>query len=86
MAELKVTLRGQNELIGKYESAVNQWIKKDGKELAKKALSAGGNVLLNLANNALKSKGLGTLKFENTLKKNLKSNLMEVYNQKNKRR
>ena len=57
-------------------------MKKDGKELAKKALSAGGNVLLSLTNKVLKSKGLGDLKFENTLKKNLKSNLMEVYNQK----
>lgn len=86
MDELRITLKGQPELIGKYESAVTQWMKKDGKELAKKALSAGGNVLLNLANKALKTKGLGNLKFENTLKKNLKSNLMEVYNQKNMKR
>ena len=86
MDELRITLKGQPELIGKYESALNQWMKKDGKELAKKALSAGGNVLLSLTNKVLKSKGLGDLKFENTLKKNLKSNLMEVYNQKNRRR
>lgn len=84
MDELRITLKGRPDQITKYESAVNQWIKKDGKELAKKALSAGGNILLNLANKALKSKGLGSMKFENTLKKNLKNNLMEVYNQKNR--
>ena len=57
----------------------------DGKELGKKALKAGGNLLLNIANKALQDKGLGSLKLENTLKKNTKNHLIEIYNRKNRR-
>ena len=85
MDELKVTLKGQPEMIQKFQSAFNQWIAKDGKELAKKALSAGGNVLLNLANKTLKAKGLGAIT-ENIIKKNTKNHLIEIYNRKNRRR
>jgi hypothetical protein len=85
MDELKVTLKGQPELIQKFQSAFSQWMAKDGKELAKKALSAGGNVLLNLANKTLKAKGLGGLT-ENIIKKNTKNHLIEIYNKKNRRR
>lgn len=85
MDELKVSLKGQPEVIQKFQSAFNQWIAKDGKDLAKKALSAGGNVLLNLANKALKAKGLGAIA-ENTIRKNTRNHLIEVYNMKNRRR
>ena len=85
MDELKVTLKGQPELIQKFQSAFGKWMAKDGKELAKKALSAGGNVLLNLANKALQAKGLGSLT-EHRIRKNTKSHLIEIYNLKNRRR
>lgn len=85
MDELKVTLKGQPGMIQKFQSAFNQWIAKDGKEFAKKALSAGGNMLLNLANKTLKAKGLGTIT-ENIIKKNTKNHLIEIYNRKNRRR
>lgn len=85
MSELKVTLKGQPDLIMKYESAFNQWMSKDGKELAKKALSTGGNILLKLANNALKAKGLGSIT-ENIIKRKTKNHLIEIYNRKNRRR
>ena len=85
MDELKVTLKGQPELIQKFQSAFGKWMAKDGKELAKKALSAGGNVLLNLANKSLQAKGLGSLT-EHRIRKNTKSHLIEIYNLKNRRR
>lgn len=85
MDELKLTLKGQPDLIQKFQSAFNQWMAKDGKDLAKKALSAGGNVLLNLANKALKTKGLPTLT-ERAIRKNTKNHLIEIYNRKNRRR
>jgi len=86
MEELKGVLRGNNAEILKFQGPYNKWMATDGKELGKKALKAGGNILLNLANKALQAKGLGSIKFENTLKKNTKNNLMEIYNRKNRRR
>ena len=86
MEELKGVLKGNNEEILKFQGPYNKWMATDGKELGKKALKAGGNILFNLANKALQAKGLGALKFENTLKKNTKNSLMEIYNRKNKRR
>lgn len=85
MGELKLALRDKPDEVLKFQAPFNKWMATDGKELGKKALKAGGNLLLNLANKALQAKGLGSLKIENTLKKNVKNNLMEIYNRKNRR-
>jgi hypothetical protein len=86
MDELRLALKDKPEEVLKFQGPLNKWLAKDGKELGKKALTAGGNILLNIANKALQAKGLGSLKMENTIKKNTKNNLMEIYNRKNRRR
>jgi len=86
MDELRLALKDKPEEVLKFQGPLNKWMAKDGKELGKKALTAGGNLLLNIANKALQAKGLGSLKMENTIKKNTKNNLMEIYNRKNRRR
>lgn len=85
MDELKIALKDKPEEVLKFQGPLNKWLAKDGKELGKKALTAGGNILLNIANKALQAKGLGSLKMENTIKKNTKNSLIEIYNRKNRR-
>lgn len=85
MGELKSALPDKPEEVLKFQAPFSKWMSTDGKELGKKALKAGGNILLNIANKALQAKGLGSLKLENTLKKNTKNHLIEIYNRKNRR-